>query len=178
MINLPTAVAPDSQMTLQLESIQSQEQDAPKGELNKHDETAVLEEELRELQRLVQSCRSVLGKIPAAKFCESACGVCMWTETGTAAYMIVHQLVHPMLGPVLWMQADERARAEEQERERADAATAAHNALRESEADRFKAAEAATEAFDAALQRKHVRVTVHLARAATKHRRPVLSMRD
>lgn len=55
------------------------------------------------------------------------------------------------------MQADERARAEEQKREKADAATAAHNALRESEADKFKAAVAATEAFTASTERKHVR---------------------
>ena len=55
------------------------------------------------------------------------------------------------------MQADERARAEEQEREKADAATSAHNALRESEADKFKAVEAATAAFDASADRKHVR---------------------
>ncbi|CAL5228582.1 g11742 [Coccomyxa viridis] len=55
----------------------------------------------------------------------------------------------------LCKEADERARAEEQKREKADAATAAHNALRESEADKFKAAVAATEAFTASTERKH-----------------------
>ena len=60
-------------------------------------------------------------------------------------------------GLCVWSQADEKSRVEEQRKEQADAATAAVNALRESEADRFKAVEAATEAFDASVVCKHVR---------------------
>ena len=74
------------------------------------------------------------------------------------------------------MQADERARAEEQERERADAATAALNALRESEADRFKAVEDATKAFEASAMRKHVRGTFQLSRPAAKINWPIIGM--
>ncbi len=55
------------------------------------------------------------------------------------------------------MQADEKARLEEQARENADAAAAAHNTLKEAEASKLKAAENATAAWDSTALRKHVR---------------------
>lgn len=76
------------------------------------------------------------------------------------------------------MQADERARAEEQERERADAATAAHKALRESEADRFRAVEDATNAFEASAQRKHVRGAFQFSKSAAHINWPIRGMQD
>ena len=51
---ISTAVGvPHLQSTLQLEGIQSEEQDATGGDISRSDETALLEEELRELQKLV-----------------------------------------------------------------------------------------------------------------------------
>ena len=55
------------------------------------------------------------------------------------------------------MQADEKARAEAEAGEKADAAKAALDALKEAQAESLKGAEEATAAYDESVMRKHVR---------------------
>lgn len=55
------------------------------------------------------------------------------------------------------MQADEKARTEAEAKEKADAAKAALDALKEAQAESLKGAEEATAAYDESVMRKHVR---------------------
>ena len=55
------------------------------------------------------------------------------------------------------MQADEKARAEAEAKEKADAAKAALDELKEAQAESLKGAEEATAAYDESVMRKHVR---------------------
>lgn len=65
-----------------------------------------------------------------------------------------------LTGMWVYVQADEKARLEAEAQEKLDAAKGAHDALREANAAKIEAVEAAVAAWDAAAVRKNVSVII------------------